>query len=240
MLERAIIWSAAAAMSVMAVGCDKDKGTDTASAPKQVVTVPVAPATVTNTGAVISGDPLAKVTNRDQITPDPQASRIDPPKPAALVTGLTTTVRQSPRGSRIEVLETTASVKEIERDGDYFLVTYVDPKRSDRLLAGWVYRDSLIGEGAASPVPAVPQKTGKLSCSHGESHLRGATDFCAKACQEDRDCDSAKHQVCDGLAMKVGEKPDESASTRYCISDRADDSSRPSDARTSKMNEPRK
>jgi hypothetical protein len=238
MFQHAIILAAAAALA--AVGCENGKGTDAASGPKQTVTVPIAPATVTNTGAVIAGDPLANVTNRDQITPDPQAIKIDPPKPAVLVTGLTTTVRESPRGSRIKVLETTASVKEVERDGDYFLVTYVDPKSTDRLLAGWVYRDSLIGEGSSTPVPAVPQKTGKLACAQGESHLRGTNDFCGKACQEDRDCDSAKHQVCDGLATKVGEKPDQSTSTRYCISDRADESSRADDARTSKPNTPGK
>lgn len=242
MFQRTLIWAAAAAAAaaVVAVGCENNKGTDNAAGSKQTVNVPVPPATVTNTGAVIANDPLANVMNRDQITLDPQATKIDPPKPVALVTGLATTVRESPRGSQIKVLETTASVKEIERDGDYFLVTYVDPQRSDRLLAGWVHRDSLIGEGASNPVPGLPQKTGKLACAHGESHLRAANDFCGTTCKDDRDCDSAKHQVCDGLATKIGDKPDQSAATRYCISDRADESSRANDGRTSKVNKPGK
>jgi hypothetical protein len=239
MFQRKVLW--AAAVAVVAMGCDNgSKGTDTSAAPKQTITVPAAPGTVTNTGAVVSGDPLANVMNRDQITPDPQATKIDPPKPAALVTGLSTTIRESPRGSQIKVLETTTSVKEVERDGDYFLVTYVDPNRSDRLLAGWVYRDSLLGEGSSNPVPAQPQRTGKLACTHGESHLRGTSDFCAKTCEEDRDCDSAIHQVCDGLATKVGEKPDQSAPTRYCISDRANESSPSEEGHKSKANKPGK
>jgi len=241
MFQRKVLW-AAASVAVVATGCDNSKATDTSAAPKQTITVPAAPpGTVTNTGAVISSDPLANVMNRDQITPDPDATKIDPPKPATLVTGLTTTVREAPRGSQIKVLETTTSVKEIQRDGDYFLVTYVDPNRSDRLLAGWVYRDSLLGEnGSSNPVPGVPQKTGKLNCSHGESHLRASSDFCAKTCEEDRDCDATIHQVCDGLATKVSDKPEQAAATRYCISDRANESSRPEEGRKSKANKPGK
>jgi hypothetical protein len=167
---------------------------------------------------------LANVANRDQITPDPKATRIDPPKPAVLVTGLSTTVRESPRGSKIQLIETTAPVKEIEHDGDYYLVTYADPKSPSRALAGWVYRDSLIGEGSSTPVPAMPRKTGKLNCAKGDAHLRTSGDFCGKACAEDSDCDAAKHQLCDGVALKINEKSDKSADTRYCVSERASES----------------
>jgi hypothetical protein len=213
----------AALATLAAAGCEKPKDETPESKPNITVTVPPAPApvTVTNTSAVTAGDPLAGVANRDQLTPDPKATAIDPPKPAVLVTGLSTTVRQSPSGSRIKVLETTASVKEVQRDGDYFLVTYTDPRSANQLLAGWVYRDSLVGEGSSTPAPGMPRKTGKLACENGESHLQTGRDFCGKTCSEDRDCDSAGGQICDGVAVKIDEKSDQHTNTRFCIDARS-------------------
>jgi hypothetical protein len=232
MFNRMTICTAALA-TLAAAGCDKPTDATPEPKPNVTVTAPPAPATVTNTGAVTASDPLAGVANRDQLTPDPKATTIDPPKSAVLITGLQTTVRQSPSGSRIKVLETTSPVKEIERDGDYFLVTYNDPRSANHVLAGWVYRDSLVGEGSSTPAPGTPRKTGKLSCANGESHLQTTRDFCGKACDEDRDCDSAGGQICDGVAFKINEKSDQHTDTRYCIDARAAIEGRESDRHAS-------
>ncbi len=206
------------------VACEKATPTTSADPNSQAhPTVPVASAEVTNTNAVVetTHDPLAGVANRDRITPDPHATNIDPPKDAVLVTGAASIVREAPRGSSIEVLETTANVKEIQRDGDYYLVTYPDPKGSKKVFAGWVYRDALIGEGwsGAGTTVGTPAATGKLSCARGETHLRTTTDFCGKTCKDDRDCSSDKQEICDGLAFKVNERTNAASDARYCISD---------------------
>jgi hypothetical protein len=229
MLTRKHTWTALMLGVVGAVACDKPSTSDT-SAPAQPAAEP-ASSNVTNTNAVVetTPDPMAGIANRDHIIADPNATNIDPPKDAVLVTGTASIVRESPRGTRTEVLQTTANVKEIQRDGDYYLIAYPDPKGSSKTYAGWVYKDSLVGEGwspgavAGSPqaVAGTPKAAGKLGCARGESHLRTTGDFCGKTCTDDRDCASASGEICDGLAFKVNETTNGTSDARYCISDRA-------------------
>jgi hypothetical protein len=174
--------------------------------------------TVTNTNATVTKkvDPLANVANRDQLMTDPNAEAVDPPKSAALLTGYSTSLRKGPRGETFETLETTANVKEIQRDGDYFLVTYPDPKGSGKTLAGWVYKDSIVGEGS-NLTPGMPRNAGKLDCPSGNTHVRTTRDFCAKTCKQDSTCDTQKGELCDGIAFEVNEKKNEVTNTRICI-----------------------
>ena len=223
MSKRTLSW-AAAFLVAGGVACENAKTSDHAtsepagSTPAAEGTNPNSP--VRNTNAIVERpvDPLANVANRDRITPDPSASKIDPPKQASLVTRFATTVRESPRGSKVEVLETTAPVTEIERDGDYYLIKYPDPKGSGHLLAGWVFRDALVGENSSGNVVAgAPRETGKLHCARGESHLRTSEDFCGKTCKGDSDCSESKGELCDGIASKVDEKKNEMSDARYCV-----------------------
>jgi hypothetical protein len=220
MFKHTMIW-AAAAIATTAMGCDNGTTANPQSTPATTPAPAAPPATVTNTNAIEAVDPLALVANRADLTTDPNAIKIDPPKSAVLVTGVATTVRQSPRGSMIKVIETTSTVKEVERDGNYFLVTFPDPKGSAQTFAGWVYRDSLVGEGPTVAAPGTARATGKLACATGESHLRTTQDFCGKTCADDHDCDSSKGQICDGIGFKINEKTDAHTDARYCISDTA-------------------
>jgi len=223
MVKHTQMGMAALVLALGAAACDNPSADKTAPATNPPVPPPAN--TVTNTNAVVAPqkDPLAGVANRDRITLDPNASKIDPPKDATLLTGAAATVRESPRGSRMEVIETTANVKEIERDGDYFLITYPDPKGSAKTYAGWVYRDSLVGEGwsGSTPVVGTPQATGKLACDKGETHLRTTRDFCGKPCKDDTDCSKSGADICDGLAFKVNESTNKTSDARYCISGRS-------------------
>ncbi len=222
MLKHSTIWTAAA-IAAVAMGCDKptDQSATSSATPPNAPATAAAPATVTNTNAIAAADPLANVANRDKLTADPNATKIDPPKAVALVTGVATILRESPRGSKLEMVETTANVKELERDGNYFLIAFPDPKGSDKTYAGWVYRDALVGESSGAAVPSGVRTTGKLACANGESHLRTTQDFCGKTCDDDRGCDSSKGQICDGIGFKINEKTDAHTDTRYCISDTA-------------------
>jgi hypothetical protein len=230
MLTRTLRWTATFLAVAGAAACEDSRTSnreEPASPKPQPAAGTAAEATnttspVTNTNAVVEriADPLAGVANRDRITPDPAATKIDPPKQAALLTRFSTIVRESPRGSKVEVLETTRNVTEIARDGDYYLIKYPDPKGSNRTLAGWVFRDSLVGEASSGNVtPGAPQATGKLHCATGESHVRTSTDFCAKTCKADSDCSEAKGEVCDGIASKVDEKKNQLSDARYCVTE---------------------
>jgi hypothetical protein len=119
----------------------------------------------------------------------------------------------------IESVESMADVTEVQRDGDYFLVTYPDPKGSNKTYAGWVYRDALVGEGTAlsEPIGGKMSEGAKLSCARGQSHLRTTQDFCGKTCSDDKGCDAAKGQICDGLAFAVNDRTSDLTDTRYCI-----------------------
>jgi len=216
MFMRTTVWTAAATLALGALACQ-----DNAATPVSSTDTPKAqPSPVTNTNAVIQApaDPLASVANRDQLVADPNATKIDPPKPTYLVTGFSTLVRTGPRGAKYEAIETTANVREIQRDGDYFLITYPDAKGSGKTYAGWVYKDALAGEGSNLTVGAQPRAAGKLACKGSESHMRATTDFCAKTCKDDTGCDAAKGEICDGLAFEVNEKSDSVSDARYCIS----------------------
>lgn len=211
------VWTASAILAMSVLACEKGEtsSNDTITSAPQA-----APSPVTNTNATVekAPDPLASVANRDQLVADPQATKLDPPRPARLVTGFATVIRNGPRGSLIETVESTADVTEVQRDGDYFLVTYADPKGLKKTYAGWVYRDALVGEG--SPLgapPAIGGKSTKLSCPRGESHLRATQDFCGKICSDDKSCDASKGQICDGLAFAVNERTSDLNDARYCI-----------------------
>jgi hypothetical protein len=218
MQTRTTTWMTSAILGMGALACDKGRSIDTAS--------PSAPSQVTNTNAKLekSPDPLATVANRDQLVADPSATPIDPPRSAQLVTGFATMVRNGPRGSLIESVESTADVTEVQRDGHYFLVTYPDPNGSNKRYAGWVYRDALVGEGAAlsesaGGIAGERSERAKLSCPRGQSHLRTTQDFCGKTCSDDKGCDASKGQICDGLAFAVNERTSDLTDSRYCISD---------------------
>jgi hypothetical protein len=223
-----MIWTAAA-LATVALGCERkatttDEGLSSGGAPP----TGAATVTITNAQTAAANDPLANVVNRDQLKLDPKATKIDPPKQAVLITGLATVVRESPRGTRIQILENTVPVTEVERAGNYFLVTYTDPNGSNKRMAGWVYRDSLAGEGTSpvgggttgTPTGGAPQATAKLACANGEAHLRTTRDFCGKTCSDDRECDAYKKgEVCDGVAFKVDDKTHDHTDARFCIAD---------------------
>ncbi len=226
MRTRTTMWTAAAAIAVFAMGCDNATSTPTpAPAP--------APNPVSNTNAMVPTptvtDPIANVANHDRIKADPNATVINPPKAATLVTGFATILRESPRGARMETIETTANVNEVERDGDYYMITYPDPKGTTKTYAAWVYKDALeSGQWASQAASqtnsntvqltnANPAAVNKLGCTSGLTHLRTTRDFCAATCQDDTNCDSKTDQICDGLAFKVDEKTNKTASARYCI-----------------------
>jgi hypothetical protein len=228
MLTRKTMWTAAAAIAVCAMGCDNATSSTTpAPAP--------APSPVSNTNAVVPTpavtDPIANVANRARIKDDPNATKIDPPKAATLVTGFSTITRESPRGAAMETVETIANVSEVERDGDYYLITYPDPKGSTKTYAAWVYKDALeSGQWATTSATqatgnavqltnANPTAANKLACASGLSHVRTTRDFCAMTCKDDTGCDSKIGQICDGLAFKVNESNNKTENTRFCISD---------------------
>jgi len=215
-LSCTIVSAAAAVLAVGAFACQDSRAANAAENRREATP---ASSTAANTNAIVEKvDPLAGIANRDRLVADPNASVIDPPKAASLLTGASTTVRSGPRGSMLEVLESTANVLEVERDGDYFLVTYptTNAKGVTQLFAGWVYRDSLVGEGSTL-LPGTPRAAGKLACTHGESHIRTTQDFCAKTCKQDSDCDSAKGGLCDGVAFEVNERKNELSNTRFCL-----------------------
>jgi len=228
MRTRTTMWTAAAAIAVFAMGCDNaTSGATPAPAP--------APGPVTNTNAVMPTpavvDPIASCANRARIKDDPNATKIEPPKAATLVTGFATMMRESPRGASMESVQTMANVNEVERDGDYYLITYPDPKGSTKTYAAWVYKDALeSGQWASQSASQANSKTvsltnanptvaTKLGCASGMSHVRTTRDFCAATCQDDSGCDSKTGQICDGLAFKVNESNNKTESARYCISD---------------------
>jgi hypothetical protein len=222
------MWTAAviALLPVVAIGCDNNATGTTIPAPA-AAPVAITNANVDKTAGV---DPLANVVNRDRILPDPNATSIDPPRAATLVTGFSTMVRESPRGARIETVETTANVNEVSRDGDYYLITYGDPRGSNKTFAGWVYKDALeSGQWASQSASQMNSKTPtltngkpgaalKLSCAGGQSHVRTTRDFCAATCKDDTGCDAKTAQICDGLAFQVDEKTNATSSVRYCVS----------------------
>jgi glucose/arabinose dehydrogenase len=185
------------------------------------------PTKVTNTSATLPSDPLANVENRANVKTYPDETTFTPPRPAQLITGFGSEVRESPMGDTLATVETTEQVNEVARDkkGDYYLILYPDPANPSKKLAGWVYKDALENtswaasgtSGAAATTPA----TTKLDCakaSPGQAHMRTDHDFCAKPCTSDSACDTKAGQRCDGHAFDVNDKTNKVTSAKYCVS----------------------
>ena len=212
------------------VGCDK---TENPPSPPTNTTTPASQATIT--GAAVPIDPLANVENRAQVKEYADETKINPPKAAMAITGFSVQVRESPRGEMVTSTEVAQNVREIAKDahGDYYLVVFDDPKNPGKQLAGWVYKDALENNGwamdnrgatagssanAKASSDGVEKSTLKLSCAHGESHLRTSSDFCAKTCKDDTGCDKKSGEICDGLGFEVHESTGKMTNSNYCIS----------------------
>jgi hypothetical protein len=241
----------AGVITLGAVACDRDTSSSSSNAP--VLPVPGSPAATAGdtadaariTGAQVTADPLIDAENKDRIKQYPDEVKISPPKRAALITGFTVQVRESPRGNVVSTSETVQSVREIAHDpnSDYFLVVFDDPNAPGKQLAGWVYKDALENSAwwsdkdtAGAPAPAAvaasnvgakgaKTSTGvtvraatKMTCAHGQSHMRTTQDFCAKACKDDTGCDKNAGEICDGLGFQVQESSGKMTNANYCIS----------------------
>jgi hypothetical protein len=216
LIHKSPILLAAVALALCAVGCEKEGENPSAPAPK-----PASSAAVT--GAEIPADPLANVENKGQVKRYPDETKITPSKQAQLIDGFSVDMRESPRGDVLTTTMVTQTVTEVARDarGDYYLVTYDDPKNAGKQLAGWVYKDALENTAwstGAAGGPSGAARSAKLACGHGEAHLRTAKDFCAKTCKDDTNCDKRAGEICDGLGFLVPEGGGKVTNVNFCIS----------------------
>jgi len=232
MLTRKTIVVAFGVISAGAIACQNNTPGTTNNAPSP--SPPAAPnpeatsvAPVTNTNAVAPADPLALAENKTDIKQYPDEYKFSPPRQAKMITGFSAEVRSAPSGDSISTVETAANVTEVARDakGNYYLVLYPDTKDSSKQLAGWVYKDALENVAWSETVPTQTQGKAlsntmatKLDCSTGQAHLRTDRDFCGKTCKDDKGCDKAKGEICDGLAFEVRESTSKVSNARYCIS----------------------
>jgi hypothetical protein len=226
---------AAAGLTLAAVGCDQnDKGKASTentppAAPNEPNMKPVTPTNATVPTAPV--DPLSRAENKDQVTQYTDMIRLAP-TPGKIVTGLSTSVRGSPRGQEVQIVETGMTVDVIGKRDDYYLVLYPDPRDATKQLAGWVYKDAVdaatwpgIVEATklAEKEPGAPQNAktaspAKLSCKTGERELRSQGDFCARECSKDDDCTKSPGGLCDGVAYEVKKDGTTApAMSRYCI-----------------------
>jgi hypothetical protein len=214
------------AMAIGAVACNDSSSSASAPAPS-----PAGSATVTGANATIV-DALANVENKSQVKELADDVKMTPPKQAALITGFTIQVRESPGGDIVTTSEAVERVTEIAHDAsnDYYLVVYADPKAPGKQLAGWVYKDALENNawwgnnaealsGSANGAAKDGSGAGmtKLACASGESHLRTTKDFCAKVCKDDTGCDKRAGDICDGLGFQVQESSGKLSNATYCI-----------------------
>jgi len=217
LIHKSTILLAAVAVALCAVGCEKEGENPSAPAPKPASSAP------TVTAAEIPVDPLANVENKAQVKQYPDETKITPSKQAQLIDGFTVDMRESPRGDVLTTTMVTQTVTEVARDthGDYYLVTYADPKNAGKQLAGWVYKDALENTAwstGATGGPSGTARSAKLVCGHGEAHLRTTKDFCAKTCKDDTNCDKRAGEICDGLGFLVPEGAGKVTNTNFCIS----------------------
>jgi len=224
----------ATVLTLGAVACENKNpsstGGPTPEAPMTQQNNAAPPAPVTNTNASLAADPLANVENKDKVKEYPDQLRIMPPRQARLITGFAAAIREAPAGESISTIETTEDVTEVARSarGDYDLIVYPDPKDSTKQLAGWVHRSALENtawstQGTASQGGSVSAATTnsaitKMACANGQAHLRTDRDFCAKSCKDDKGCDGASGELCDGLAFEVHEHTNKLSSARFCVS----------------------
>jgi len=222
-----------AAIALAAIACDKNDNANTdnatsANSKDAAVTTTNAPAPAPQTPP----DPLANAENKDRVKQYPDEVKMAP-TPGKIVTGVSTTVRESPHGTTIDTTEVGMTVMEVAKRGDYYLVLYPDPKSSGKQLAGWVYKDAV----EAATWPGVTTATGKnlgtapqaagnaktaeqnMKCKSGETHLRANGDFCANTCKKDDDCSKSPGGLCDGVGYDVKKDGtlDTSKMERYCV-----------------------
>jgi hypothetical protein len=219
-MHKVIILSAVAGALALAAcqnGGASGSSTTANPTPAPNAAAPNPPVNPNLTGATINVDPIINAANRDRIQQSPDDVRLNPPKEAKLITGFAAQVREAPSGDVLSMAETEANVTEVARDraGTHYLVLYPDPKDARRQLAGWVNKDALENTEWSSTA-RVNAAENKMTCPTGESHVRTTTDFCAKTCRTDHDCDKASGLICDGLAFEVA-KDGKLSNASYCV-----------------------
>jgi hypothetical protein len=216
LIHKTTILVAAGAIALCVVGCEKEGENPSAPAPK-----PASSAVIT--AAEVPADPFVNVENKAQVKRYPDERKISPPKQAQLIDGFSIDMRESPRGDVLTTTVVSQTVSEVARDprGDYYLVIVADPNNAGKQLAGWVYKDALENTGWSTGAAGGPNRmasAAKLACGHGEAHVRTTTDFCAKTCKDDTNCDKRAGEICDGLGFLVPEGAGKVTNVNYCIS----------------------
>jgi|HubBroStandDraft_1064217.scaffolds.fasta_scaffold110864_2 hypothetical protein len=128
-----------------------------------------------------------------------------------------TTARATPYGGEVVALMTNgAEVTEVAKEGDCYLVLFNDPNdvQSDRKMAGWIYKDALMGPAAdmTGTTPTSPTS----ACTSDQAHVL-SDDSCRTQCVHDSDCEAAGG-VCDGSGQLRHGSDDLVQEGRYCVS----------------------
>lgn len=148
-----------------------------------------ASATAEDSGAAATTAPAGKLAaNEDDVARFPDETKLDNVSATAQ---RAYSVRDAPpAGTVVTTLTKGQAVTQIASRQKYFLVTFDDAKKGEKLM-GWVHADAF----SAAPAVLVEPK-----CAAGEIAVIGDTAFCGKPCAKDSDC--AAGDVCKGSAAK--------------------------------------
>jgi hypothetical protein len=117
------------------------------------------------------------------------------------------TARAMPLGAKaIAVFTNGGEVTELAQKGNWYLTVFADPADANTKLAGWIYKDAIVGVAATA--------TGSnVSCKPSEVRVQ-SDGICATPCTLDADC-VAVGGVCDGNTAAT--KDPAGSRLRYCV-----------------------
>jgi hypothetical protein len=122
------------------VACDKNSTSDNAFSAQPV----------SNTNATLNGaridKPSADISAADNASKVKRFGDEVPLPPTAMkLASNTLTIRSTPGGEEATVVTTGDGVTALAKKDDWYLVLYSDPSNTQKTLAGWIYKDGVIG-----------------------------------------------------------------------------------------------